>query len=53
MIYVKWVQAVIGTAPGQVTLTSTPNGPLTMNADGTITVAAIQQQEVIHNLYNL
>ncbi|MFV8324262.1 hypothetical protein ACNQGI_15260, partial [Flavobacterium sp. LS2R12] len=34
------VQAVIGTAPGQVTLTSTPNGPLTMNADGTITVAS-------------
>ncbi|TDE30641.1 DUF3494 domain-containing protein, partial [Flavobacterium ranwuense] len=33
-------QAVIGTAPGQVTLTSTPNGPLTMNADGTITVAS-------------
>jgi carbon monoxide dehydrogenase subunit G len=31
---------VIGTAPGQVTLTSTPNGPLTMNADGTIAVAA-------------
>ena len=37
---VNGVQAVIGTAPGQVTLTSTPNGPLTMNADGTITVAA-------------
>ncbi|MFM9824690.1 ice-binding family protein [Flavobacterium sp.] len=35
------VQAVIGTAPGQVTLTSTPNGPLTMNlATGTIAVAA-------------
>jgi hypothetical protein len=33
-------QAVIGTAPGQVTLTSTPNGPLTMNPNGTITVAA-------------
>ena len=32
-------QAVIGTSPGQVTLTSTPNGPLTMNPDGTITVA--------------
>jgi hypothetical protein len=30
---------VIGTAPGNVTLTSTPNGPLTMNPDGTITVA--------------
>ncbi|MFV5696618.1 ice-binding family protein, partial [Flavobacterium sp. LB3P122] len=36
----KGAQAVIGTAPGQVTLTSTPNGPLTMNADGTITVAS-------------
>jgi hypothetical protein len=35
------VQAVIGTSPGQVTLTSTPNGPLTMNlATGTIAVAA-------------
>jgi len=34
------VQAVIGTAPGQVTLTSTPNGPLTMNlTTGTIAVA--------------
>ena len=33
-------QAVIGTAAGQVTLTSTPSGPLTMNTDGTITVAA-------------
>lgn len=31
---------VVGTAPGQVTLTSTPNGPLTINPDGTITVAA-------------
>ncbi len=30
---------VIGTAPGNVTLTSTPNGPLTMNPNGTITVA--------------
>ena len=30
----------IGTTPGNVTLTSTPNGPLTMNADGTISVAA-------------
>ena len=38
---VNGVQAVIGTAPGQVTLTSTPNGPLTMNvATGTIAVAA-------------
>ena len=37
---VNGVQAVIGTAPGQVTLTSTPNGPLTMNVDGTIAVAA-------------
>ncbi len=35
------VPAVIGTAPGQVTLTSTPNGPLTMNlTTGTIAVAA-------------
>jgi hypothetical protein len=31
---------VIGTAPGQVTLSSTPNGPLSMNLDGTITVAS-------------
>ena len=31
---------VVGTNPGEVTLTSTPNGPLTMNPDGTITVAA-------------
>jgi phage FluMu protein gp41 len=30
---------VIGTAPGNVTLTSTPNGPLSMNPNGTITVA--------------
>jgi hypothetical protein len=30
---------VIGTAPGDVTLSSTPNGPLTMNPNGTITVA--------------
>jgi hypothetical protein len=37
---VNGVQAVIGTAPGEVTLTATPNGPLTMNADGTIAVAA-------------
>jgi len=36
------VQAVIGTAAGQVFLTSTPEpgSPLTMNANGTITVAA-------------
>ena len=34
------VQAVIGNAPGQVTLTFTNSGPLTMNPDGTITVAA-------------
>ena len=34
--------AVIGTLAGQVTLTSTPNpnSPLTMNPDGTITIAA-------------
>ena len=32
--------AVVGTAAGQVTLTFTNSGPLTMNADGTITVAA-------------
>ena len=32
--------AVIGTAAGQVTLSSTANGPLTMNPDGTITVAS-------------
>jgi hypothetical protein len=31
--------AVIGTDPGEVTLTFTPTGPLTMNPDGTITVA--------------
>ena len=31
---------MVGTSPGQVTLTSTPNGPLTINPDGTITVAA-------------
>ncbi len=31
---------VIGTTPGEVTLASTPNGPLTMNPDGTITVAS-------------
>ena len=37
---VNGVQAVIGTAPGQVTLTFTNSGPLTMNPDGTITVAA-------------
>jgi CshA-type fibril repeat protein len=37
---INGTQAVIGTSSGQVTLTSTPNGPLTMNADGTITVAA-------------
>jgi hypothetical protein len=35
----KGVQAVIGTAPGQVTLSFTNSGPLTMNPDGTITVA--------------
>jgi hypothetical protein len=33
-------QAVIGTAPGQVILTFTNSAPLTMNPDGTITVAA-------------
>jgi gliding motility-associated-like protein len=37
---VNGVQAVIGTSPGQVTLTSTPSGPLTMNPEGTITVAS-------------
>jgi uncharacterized repeat protein (TIGR01451 family)/gliding motility-associated-like protein len=31
--------AVIGTLPGQVILTSTPKGPLTMNPDGTVAVA--------------
>jgi hypothetical protein len=30
---------VVGTNPGEVTLTSTPNGPLTVNPNGTITVA--------------
>jgi gliding motility-associated-like protein len=35
------IQAVIGTSPGQVTLTSTPYGPLTMNlTTGTVAVAA-------------
>ena len=34
------IQAVIGTAPGQVTLTATPNGLLTMNlTTGTIAIA--------------
>ncbi|MDR6844728.1 gliding motility-associated C-terminal domain-containing protein, partial [Flavobacterium granuli] len=33
------IPVVIGTAPGNVTLSSTPTGPLTMNPDGTITVA--------------
>ena len=37
---VNGAAAVIGTEAGQVKLTSTPNGPLTMNADGTITVAS-------------
>jgi hypothetical protein len=39
---VNGVQAVIGTASGEVTLSSTPNtnSPLTMNPDGTITVAS-------------
>jgi hypothetical protein len=42
-------QTVIGTGPGQVTLTSTPNGPLTMNPDGTIRLLhQTQQQEVTH-----
>jgi hypothetical protein len=36
----KGVQAIIGTAPGQVTLTYTNTATLTMNLDGTITVAA-------------
>ncbi len=36
----KGVQAVIGTAAGQVTLTYTNTATLTMNLDGTITVAA-------------
>jgi gliding motility-associated-like protein len=37
---VNGLPVVIGAAPGQVTLTSTPNGPLTMNPDGTISVTA-------------
>ncbi len=36
----KGVQAVIGTAPGQVILSFTNTATLTMNPDGTITVAA-------------
>ncbi len=37
---VSGAPAAIGTAPGEVTLTFTNSGPLTMNTDGTITVAS-------------